>query len=257
MTRWTIAAALGDLASPGLIALAAWTGFGWRGAFIAAALMTLATAAVVTRRMPADDSPAEEHARTSVRAALRRALGNKRLLLWCAGVTVCDLLDEILVVVAMLFLTEVRGASVATAALALAALPASGALGLFVTQRALSRVAPLGWLAANCVICAAAIVGFVTSAHLGAAVALLGVIGFTAAPMWPLATAQAYRALPEDSTAVAAVANLYAPLGVALPAGVAAAADLGGLALALLMLGAQPAVLLALSYGARTRRAKE
>jgi predicted MFS family arabinose efflux permease len=248
MTRWTIAATVGDLAAPGLIALAVWTGFGWRGAFVAAALMTLATAAFVPRRMPADDAAATEHGRTTVRAALRRAFGNRRLLLWCAGIQACGLLDEILIVVAMLFLTEVRGASIAVAALVLTALPAAGALGLIVTEGALRRVEPLRWLGVNCAICAGALVGFATTAHLGAAVAFLAVIGFTAAPMWPIATAQSYRALPEDSTAVAAVANLYAPLGVALPVAIAAAADSFGLVVAILLLGAQPASLAALSW---------
>jgi hypothetical protein len=76
---------------------------------------------------------------------------------------------------------------------------------------------------------------------------MLGTIGFTAASMWPIATAQAFRAMPEDSTAVAAVGSLLGPLSVALPLAVAAAADSWSLSAAFALLAAQPLTLLALA----------
>lgn len=253
MTRWTIGATLGDIAAPGLLALAAFAGFGWRGAFAAAALFAGLAACTLPRRM-GEDTADEDNERLGIGAALRRALGNRRLLGWCAAATVCDLLDEILVVFAVLFLRDVRGMDAAPAALAIAAVPAAGALGLLLAHGLLRRVAPLRYLGVNSVICALAIGSFVAFPSSIAAVALLGVIGFTAASMWPITTAQCYRALPEDSTTVAVVGSLFTPLSIAMPVAIAAAADAWGLVAAVLLLALQPLGLLALSIGRPRRR---
>ena len=249
MTRFTIGATLGDLAAPGLLAAVAFLGFGWRGAFVAVALSTMLAALLIARHVT--DGGAADEERLPIRLVLRRALTNGRLLLWSRGVVACDLLDEILVVVAMLFLREVRGIDPGAAALALAVLPAAGMLGLLLTERMLRRMPPLRWLALNCAACSAAIAGLVLIPSAAAAVAMLGVVGFTAASMWPIATAQAYRALPQDSTTVAAVANLFAPLGVALPVAITYAADLWGLPVAVALLGIQPVTLLVLAFALR------
>ncbi|HEY8520315.1 MAG TPA: MFS transporter [Gammaproteobacteria bacterium] len=252
-TRWTLGGTLGDLAAPGLLALAACLGVGWRGAFVAAAALAAGAACALPRRM-GEHHPHAVAERPPPAAALRRALGTRRLLVWCAAAALCDLLDEILVVIAVSFLREARAMDAAGAALAMAVAATAGALGLLVAERLLRRIAPLRYLAANCAVCAAALGAFVCWPSPAAAVVLLGMIGFTAACMWPIATAQAYRALPDDSTAVAAVGGLLAPLTFALPVAVAAAADAWGLATAVLLLAAQPLVLLALSLGGRRAR---
>jgi MFS family permease len=246
MTRWTFGAALGDLAAPGLVAVAALAGFGWRGSFVVAGLMAAIAASVLPRQIGSEDDHAQCEP-VAVGAAIRRALGNRRLLTWCAAATVCDLLDEIFIVMAVLFLREVRGMEAAGAALAIAAVPGASALGLLFAGRLLRRVQPLRYLVVNCVTCALAIGGFVWLPSSWAAVVLLGVIGFTAASMWPIATAQSYRALPEDSTAVAALDNLFMPLSIAMPVAIAAAADSWGLAVAVLLLAFQPLMLLAVA----------
>ena len=250
MTRFTIGATLGDLAAPGLLAAVAFLGFGWRGAFVAVALSTMLAALLIARHVTDGHGAAVEE-RLPIRVVLRRALTNGRLLLWSLGVVACDLLDEILVVVAMLFLREVRGIGPGAAALALAILPAAGMLGLVLTERMLRRMPPLRWLALNCAACVVGIAGLVAIPSVAAAIAMLGVVGFTAASMWPIATAQAYRALPQDSTTVAAVENLFAPLGVALPVAIAAAADLWGLSVAVALLAIQPMTLLVLMLALR------
>lgn len=246
MTRWTFGAALGDLAAPGLFAVAAFAGFGWRGSFVVAGVMAAIAAFALPRQISADGDP-QRSERVAVGAAIRRALGNRRLLTWCAAATVCDLLDEILIVIAVLFLREVRGMDTAAAALAIAAVPAASALGLLLADRLLRRIPPLRYLAVNCVICVLAIGGLVLLQSAAAAVVLLGIIGFTAASMWPIATAQSYRTLPEDSIAVAAVDNIFMPLSIAMPMAIAAAADLWGLSAAMLLLAIQPLTLLAVA----------
>ncbi|HEX6999442.1 MAG TPA: MFS transporter [Gammaproteobacteria bacterium] len=253
MTRWTIGGALGDLAAPGVLALAAFAGVGWRGAFVAAAVLAAGAACALPSHIGEHDG---HEGAPSLRplAALRRALGTRRLLVWCCAAAVCDLLDEILVVVAVLFLRDARALDSAATALAMAVVPAAGALGLLLAERLLRRLPPLAYLAANCAICAPAIGALACLPSAAAAVVLLGVIGFTAACMWPIAAAQAYRALPDDSAAVAAVGRLLTPLTVAMPVAVAAAADAWGPAAAVLLLAVQPLALLALSLSPRRGR---
>jgi predicted MFS family arabinose efflux permease len=238
MTRWTLAGSLGDLAGPGIIALFAWLSFGWRGAFVVVGAMSLIAALTVSRAISGGEIDDDDH--LPIREALRRAFNNTSLLWWCVGVTLCDLLDEIVIVFAALFLREVRGADAATTALALSIFPAAAAVGLVVTERLLKRMQPLRILTVACVTCAAALVAFILVPNVGVAIVMLALVGFMNAPLFPLTTAQMYRALPEDSTTVNAVAHLFAPVQVLFPIAIAFTADRFGLSIAVAMLLLQP-----------------
>jgi FSR family fosmidomycin resistance protein-like MFS transporter len=281
MTRWTLGGALGDLASPALLAGVAAAGLGWRAAFVIAGAGALALAGLTAlaprdafgrsrsidpaaaghaparpgAREPGivpDPEPGPREARPLPRpwrglALLRRGPGARRLVAWSLGVQLCDLLDEILVVVAALYLREVRGVGPGLTLVALALLPAGGALGLVLTERMLRRTAPLRLLALSAPACALALIGFATVPWPAAAVALTFLVGLGSAPFYPLAKAQAYHALPEDSALVVAVDRLLSPLGVAFPLLVASAASAWGLQAALLLLLAEPVGLFALA----------
>jgi hypothetical protein len=58
--------------------------------------------------------------------------------------------------------------------------------------------------------------------------------------MHPLASAQAYRALPGRSGTVNAVGHVFSPITVALPLGLGALADVAGVQVALTLLLLQP-----------------
>jgi hypothetical protein len=76
---------------------------------------------------------------------------------------------------------------------------------------------------------------------------LLAGVGCFAAPLYPIAKAQAYRALPGSSALVVAGAQLLAPLELAVPLALGLAADAVGLPLALSLLLLQPLGMLALA----------
>jgi hypothetical protein len=65
-------------------------------------------------------------------------------------------------------------------------------------------------------------------------------VGATAVPLYPLAAAQAYAALPGRSGAVLAAGHLFTPLALALPFALGLAADRWGIVAALALLVAQP-----------------
>jgi hypothetical protein len=65
-------------------------------------------------------------------------------------------------------------------------------------------------------------------------------VGACAAPLYPLAAAQAYARAPNASGAVLAAGHLFTPLALALPFLVGSVADHAGTSAALALLAAQP-----------------
>jgi fucose permease len=113
--------------------------------------------------------------------------------------------------------------------------PSSGAPDI---ERAVAFVAwlaaPVVWLAALCMIA----------------------VGATAAPLYPLASAQAYARRPGRAGVVIVASSLFAPLGLALPWLLGVVADHTSVTTALALLIAQPIgiVALALTTGGRGSR---
>jgi MFS family permease len=184
---------------------------------------------------------------------LRTALRERRLVLWLGGVALCALLDETLVAFAALHLRDELGAGPGALGLALAASTAGGAVGLAAAERLLRRADPLALLRAACAGCGVAYAAWVFAESLAASVALFVAVGFFAAPLYPIALAQAYRALPGRAATVNAVGQLFAPLELAVPILLGFVADAAGLRAALLLLLVQPLALLALAWRRRAR----
>lgn len=76
-------------------------------------------------------------------------------------------------------------------------------------------------------------------------------VGTATAPLYPIAKARAYRALPGQSGMVNALGHIFGPATLALPLFLGFVADQFGLVTALLILAAQPAGLLLIGLTAR------
>lgn len=242
LLRWTFAGALGDLATPSLIALAAVFASGWRTSFVLAGGVLVAYAALLwTRTFPessgrvADDEPRE-----SLRAALLSALREPLLLRWAIAVSLCALLDEIMVAFASLYLRDVLGLSLGARTSALSAEIAGAVVGLALGQVLLRRVAPLRLLLASALGCAVSWFAFLSVESAAAASFWLFATGALASLQYPIAKAQAYRALPDRSGAVNAVLTLFGVIELPLPIAIGLLADRFGLGIALATLAAQP-----------------
>jgi MFS family permease len=250
LARWAIAGALGDLAAPALFAGLAALSLGWREAFVVTGLVVFAYAlALLPFRFPSGGGGEvdEETEEVPLREALRGALRNRPLLGWLVGVSLCGMLDEVLVAFAALHLEAGLGASLAERGLALGGLSAGGLVGLVVSERLLRRLDPLRllrWSSALCSVCFAA---WLCAASVAASGALLALVGCFASPLYPIAKAQAYRALPGRSGLVVAGSQLLAPLELVAPLALGLVADAVGLRLALALLLLQPAGLFLLA----------
>ena len=81
----------------------------------------------------------------------------------------------------------------------------------------------------------------------------MAIAGFFCSAFYPIAMAQAYRALPGYSGTVNAVGHLFLPLTVALPVLLGLVADVFGLTVVLLILAAEPLGLLWIATRERRR----
>jgi predicted MFS family arabinose efflux permease len=239
MTRWMLLGLIGDVVAPALLAVFAVIGLTWRGGYVAIAAVIAAWAiAVAARPLPAARVAPEPDA-PGLWATLRETLRNRRLVGWLFALALCDLLDEILVVLASLHLREL-GAGPGWRTVVIAAFVAGGAIGLVIVDRVLRSVHATRVLVGAGIACTLAYLAWLTATTPLASAILMVAVGATAAPLWPLATAQAYAANPGRSGAVLAASHLFTPFALALPWVLGEVADRWGLVTALALLVAQP-----------------
>jgi MFS family permease len=258
MARWTLLAMVGDFAAPMMLgALAtfgggdqAWrTGFALVGGMLAVwAIATSLRAFPAPAAPPADDEP-------SLWQAVREAIRDRVLLGWLFAIALCNLLDEVLVVFASIYVRDELGASAAWQSATVGAFVAGGALGLVALDRLLVRHAERRLVIAAGAACAVAFVAWLAAPTVWLSVLLMVPVGATAAPLFPLASAQAYARCPGRAGVVVVAGHLFAPFALAVPWLVGAIADRWGTLAALAVLIVQPIGLVALaaatSRGAR------
>jgi predicted MFS family arabinose efflux permease len=248
MTRWALMGLLGDLVGPVLLAALAAAGLGWRAAFgVVAALLALWSLALF-RPFPdpprtAEQQEKEEAESHGLLASLKLALGDRRLLLWLGATAFCDLLDELLVVFASLHLRDDLGAGPTERAVVLGAFIVGGAAGVLWSERLLRRHAPLRVLAGFAAACVASYLLWVAMPTWWLSAVAMLAVGATASPLYPIAVAKAYAALPGRSGAVNAAGHLFTPVAMALPWLLGRLADHAGTTAALLVLVAEPLAL--------------
>lgn len=240
MARWGFMSGVGDLAAPLLVAATAWLGLGWRVTFVACGLLVLVYGLVLARReFPVTARRRRIEGTPGALRAISAALRNRRLLLWLSACWLCGLLDEVFIVFAALRLGEL-GVDPSARALILGCFSLGLLPGLVVAERLLERLAPLRLLGASAAGCGCCYGLWMTTTDPVLSGALLLLVGFFCAPLYPIAKARAYRALPDGSGMVNAVGNLFTPASVALPLLLGLVAERWGLAAALWLLMAQP-----------------
>jgi fucose permease len=113
-------------------------------------------------------------------------------------------------------------------------------LGVLLADRLLTKMAPLRLLFASCLACTASYVAWLCASTVWASALLFLLVGMTAAPMYPIASAQAYAALPGRSGTVNAAGHVFTPFTLAVPWVLGAVADYSSVGVALLLLLLQP-----------------
>jgi hypothetical protein len=91
--------------------------------------------------------------------------------------------------------------------------------------------------------CAVAYAAWLAAPTAWTSAALMLPVGAFAAPLYPLAAAQAYALRPDAPGTVLAASHLFTPVGLALPFAVGVVADHAGTHVALALLALQPIAL--------------
>lgn len=248
LARWALLGMAGDFAAPAMMAGLAAVALGWRTGYALVGAVALACALLLMRQpFPAPVAPTgdgdgdgDDGQEPGLWAALMAAIRNRRLLFWLGASALCDLLDEILVVFASLYLRDHLHAGPIARSVVLGAFMVGGACGLVITDRLLARMAPLRLLAGSSVLCAVLYVAWLSAPAVWLATLLMAAVGATAAPLYPIASAQAYAALPGRSGTVNAAGHVFTPLSLAMPWLLGWIADHAGVTTAITLLIVQP-----------------
>jgi MFS family permease len=235
MARWTFAGAIGDVAAPVLVTVLALLGFGWRAGFLVMSVVLVLWAVMLARAPfpPPIAASGDDAPEPSLWAALRTAVANRRLLGWLLATSMCDFLDEILVVLAAVHMREHMGAGAVERGVIVGAYVVGSLAGLAALERALVRFAAHHIIVASAAACAALFTLWLVVPWLWLSAVVLALVGVTAAPLYPLTMAQSYAALPGRSGAVHAAARVLTPLSLGAPWLLAWIADHAGTGAAL------------------------
>ena len=239
LARWTLLGALGDIGTPALLAVVVAAGFSYRAAFVVSGVLVLMNAWAVWR------APEPERAKPldgEERGTLWDALKNRRLVLWELACVFCAFLDELMVGFGALHLRmEPSDRAVVFITWMLGAIA-----GAALTERLLKTRSSKQVLIAASLACMPALALWLWADAVWLSALALGLVGMFSAPMYPLAKAQAYAAMPGSSGAINALGALLVPVEMVFPVVVGVVANAFGVTTALTLLFLQPLALLAL-----------
>jgi sugar phosphate permease len=252
LARWSLFASLGDVLAPSSLALAGLVALPWRTSFRVAgvALFMVALALLFLPEKERESQAAD--AKEPVLAALRGALSNRPLFVWLLGAALCTLLDEVLAVLAAIWVSEKF--SHAMAAPTLIAFSLGGVVGAALVERALARWSRSAALIVSSSACAIAMAAWLSAETRPLAIACCFLVGTTAAPLHPLAKAEAFATHPSRPGLVNGAAQAFVAIDLVAPILLAWVAERFGVRLALASLAAQPLALLVMGIVARKRR---
>jgi MFS family permease len=236
LARWTFFGAIGDVAAPVMLAVLALAGFGWRGGFAVMAVVLVTWSLLLARASfpaPSDAEEDDDGPEPSLWSAMRTAVANRKLLGWLLATSLCDWLDEILVVLAAIHLRDHMGASAVERSLVIGAYVVGSLAGLAGLERALVRFAAHRIIVGSATACAVLFALWLLAPTVWLSGVLLALVGVAAAPLYPLTMAQSYAALPGRSGAVHAAARVLTPLSLGAPWFLAWIADHAGTGAAL------------------------
>jgi MFS family permease len=235
MARWMAAGALGDA----LVALLVGGVHALGGSYKTALVLVAIAVALGARSTPpvveGEASPEEEE-----HVSLRAVLGEKRVWALLLGVTACSLLDEIVLAIFALRMSQDLHHEEGMITACITACSVGSLFGATLTERALVSFSARRVLVASASVAACAIVLAAYAEAPRVHLFTLFVLGVAAAPHYPLLMAAAFDVARGRPGLVHAMSNLLVVIDLALPLLVGLVATHAGLVAAMLVLVLQP-----------------
>jgi MFS transporter, FSR family, fosmidomycin resistance protein len=248
MARWTFAGSLGVVTGPLLLAAAAWIGFGWRGMFIALALLSTLILLSAFRQIP-DDKPHpisfprfgdifQQFGRTF------SALKNWSVVRWLILLEFSDLMLDIFYGFLPLYFVDVAGFTPAQAVLSVAVWTGVGLLGDFLLIPLVERVKGLDYLHLSVMIELILFPSLLFVQIAWLKLVIVGLMGFFNAGWYAILKAKLFESMHGQSATALMLDNVSGLIGKLLPLGIGLAAQTYGLGNAMWLLLAGPVTLL-------------
>jgi FSR family fosmidomycin resistance protein-like MFS transporter len=268
MARWTFFGSMGVAAGPLALGAAAGLSAGWRGVFLASAVIAVGLLAWTWLKLPKEAPPRAPRPspqrvprplakpRSTFRHGVRnawKALKKRDVLRWLVLLQFSDLLLDVLYGFLALYFTDVVGIADADAAFAITVWAVIGLFGDLLAIPLLERVNGLAYLRLSAAAMVVLFPAFLLVGWLPGKLILLGVLGLLKSGWYAVLTARLYASRPGKSGTALALGNIAGFPGSLLPLLLSAIAELAGLRAAMWLLLAGP---IALLIGVPWRRAR-
>jgi FSR family fosmidomycin resistance protein-like MFS transporter len=221
MARWTFAGSLGVAVGPLALGLAVLLGAGWRGLYVAFALLALALLGLAWR-LPLAAGPSQgegddlRQLATSLRS-LASALRRGEVLRWLALLEFANLMLDVLLGFLALYFVDVVQVTPAQAGIAVAVWTGVGLLGDLLLIPLLERLPGLAYLRISAAVELGLYIAFMLLPGWGGKLAPLALLGFFNSGWYAILQARLYQAMPGKSGAALAVSNVSGLVGSLIP----------------------------------------
>lgn len=248
MARWTFAGSLGVFIGPILLSGAAYIGFGWRGMFLALALISTLILAYTWKRIPNEKGETHEPI-PSFKDILNQfkstfaSLKNWSIVRWLILLEFSDLMLDVLYGFLPLYFVDVAGFTPTQAALSVAVWTGVGLLGDFLLIPLVERVKGLDYLRISVVIELILFPLFLLSSQAWLKLVIIGFMGFFNSGWYAILKANLFDSMHGQSGAVLTLDNVSGLFGKLIPFGIGLTAHAFGIGTAMWLLLAGPIAL--------------
>ena len=244
MARWTFAGSLGVVAGPIILSVALVLGPGWRGLYLAFAILTVIMV-IIAKRYPftpggrsvldheetqnpehnrppgpqvqdTDETPVVKDFKSGFIKALN-ALREKEILRWLVLLEFSDLMLDVLYGFLALYFVDVVGITATQAALAVSIWLVAGLVGDFLLIPLLERVGGLVYLRFSVIMELILFPAFLLVPTMWGKLILLGFLGLFNAGWYAVLKGRLYTAMPGQSGTVMAVTTVAGLIGSIIP----------------------------------------
>ena len=248
MARWTFAGSLGVFIGPVLLSGAAYNGFGWRGMFLALALLSTLILAYAWKRIPNEKAETDE-ALPTFKDILNQfkstfaALKNWSIVRWLILLEFSDLMLDVLYGFLPLYFVDVAGFTPAQAALSVAVWTGVGLLGDFLLIPLVERMKGLDYLRISVVIELILFPLFLLSSQAWLKLVIIAFMGFFNSGWYAILKANLFDSMHGQSGAALTLDNVSGIFGKLIPFGIGLTAQAFGIGPAMWLLLAGPIAL--------------
>jgi FSR family fosmidomycin resistance protein-like MFS transporter len=248
MARWTFAGSLGVVVGPLALGLAVLLGFGWRGLYMAFALLAVALLGMAWRLplMPASSQGEGDDLRqlASGFRSLARALRQGEVLRWLALLELANLMLDVLLGFLALYFVDVVGASPTQAGIAVAVWTGVGLLGDLLLIPLLERLPGIAYLRISAILELGLYIALMLLPGWGGKLVPLALLGFFNSGWYAILQARLYQSMPGQSGAAVAVTSVAGLVGSLIPLALGWAAERYNLQVTMWLLILGPVALL-------------